>query len=115
MCERRRPVLEEFLQATVLILSFYYSFFWSTSQIPDRTFSGPIIQQVPASILNQVIAWQFQMPVQFLFRDIVNDCGEMIVPVLLCRPPLWSSGQSSWLQNGDVLCFLWGTNWIYVT
>jgi hypothetical protein len=30
------------------------------------------------------------------------------------RPPLWSSGQSSWLQNGDVLCFLWGTNWIYV-
>jgi hypothetical protein len=32
----------------------------------------------------------------------------------LNRPPLWSSGQSSWLQNGDVLCFLWGTNWIYI-
>jgi hypothetical protein len=30
------------------------------------------------------------------------------------RPSLWSSGQSSWLQNADVLCFLWGTNWIYV-
>jgi hypothetical protein len=30
------------------------------------------------------------------------------------RPPLWSSGQSSWLQNGDVLCLLWGTNWIYI-
>jgi hypothetical protein len=30
------------------------------------------------------------------------------------RPPLWSSGQSSWLQNGDVLCFLCGTNWIYI-
>jgi hypothetical protein len=29
-------------------------------------------------------------------------------------PPLWSSGQSSWLQNGNVLCFLWGTNWIYI-
>jgi hypothetical protein len=29
------------------------------------------------------------------------------------RQPLWSSGQSSFLQNGDVLCFLWGTNWIY--
>jgi NAD-dependent SIR2 family protein deacetylase len=26
------------------------------------------------------------------------------------RPPLWSSDQSSWLQNGDALCFLWGTN-----
>jgi hypothetical protein len=24
------------------------------------------------------------------------------------------SGQSSWLQDGDVLCFLWGTNWIYI-
>jgi hypothetical protein len=22
------------------------------------------------------------------------------------RPPLWSRGQSSWLQNGDVFCFL---------
>jgi hypothetical protein len=28
--------------------------------------------------------------------------------------PQWSGGQSSWLQNGDVLCFLWGTNWIYI-
>jgi hypothetical protein len=31
-----------------------------------------------------------------------------------CRPPLWYSGQSSWLHIGDVLCFLWGTNWIYI-
>jgi hypothetical protein len=30
------------------------------------------------------------------------------------RQALWSSGQSSWLHNGDVLCFLWGTNWIYI-
>jgi hypothetical protein len=30
------------------------------------------------------------------------------------EPPLWSSGQSSWLQIGDVLRFLWGTNRIYV-
>jgi hypothetical protein len=27
---------------------------------------------------------------------------------------LCSSGQSSWLHNGDVSCFLWGTNWIYI-
>jgi hypothetical protein len=26
----------------------------------------------------------------------------------------WSSGQSSWLHNGDILCFLWGMNWIYI-
>jgi hypothetical protein len=29
-------------------------------------------------------------------------------------PPLWFSGQSSWLQNRDALCFLWGTNLIYI-
>jgi hypothetical protein len=29
-------------------------------------------------------------------------------------PHLWSSSQSFWLQNGDILCFLWGTNWIYI-
>jgi hypothetical protein len=29
-------------------------------------------------------------------------------------PPLWSSGQSSWLQSRDVLCFLWDMNWIYI-
>jgi hypothetical protein len=32
----------------------------------------------------------------------------------MLRPPLWSSGQSSWLHNGDVLCLLWGTNWISI-
>jgi hypothetical protein len=30
------------------------------------------------------------------------------------RPPLWSSGQSSRLHNEDVLCLMWGTNWIYI-
>jgi hypothetical protein len=30
------------------------------------------------------------------------------------RPPLWSSGQSYWLRNWDVLCLLCGMNWIYV-
>jgi hypothetical protein len=39
---------------------------------------------------------------------------EFICYVEESRPPLWSSGQSPWLQNGDVLCFLWGTNWIDV-
>jgi hypothetical protein len=46
-------------------------------------------------------------------------CASCEVPIYICyveesRPPLWSSGQSSWLQNGDVLCFLWGMNWIYI-
>jgi hypothetical protein len=38
---------------------------------------------------------------------------EFICYVEESRPPLCCSCQSSWLQNGDVLCFLWGTNWIY--
>jgi hypothetical protein len=45
--------------------------------------------------------------------------GTNWICILVCyveesRPPLWSSGQSSWLQKGDVLCFLWGRNWIYI-
>jgi hypothetical protein len=39
---------------------------------------------------------------------------EFICYVEESRLPLLSSGQSSWLQSGDVLCFLWGTNWIYI-
>jgi hypothetical protein len=31
---------------------------------------------------------------------------EFICYVEESRPPLWSSGQSSWLQDRDVLCFL---------
>jgi hypothetical protein len=30
------------------------------------------------------------------------------------RQPLWSSGQSSWLQIGDVVCSMCGTNCIYM-
>jgi hypothetical protein len=30
------------------------------------------------------------------------------------RPPLWSSGHSSWLPNRDMLLLLWGMNWIYI-
>jgi hypothetical protein len=68
--------------------------------------------------------------VRFMFR---GRCGSIHSQHLLCcnwgshccgwrvdiipsnmGPPLWSSGQRSWLQNGDVLFFLWGTNWIYI-
>jgi hypothetical protein len=46
-------------------------------------------------------------------------CVSCKVRIYICyveesRQPLWSSGQSSWLQYGDVLCFLWCTNWIYI-
>jgi hypothetical protein len=40
--------------------------------------------------------------------------GDFLLVFGAPRPPLWSSGQGSLLLNGDVLCFLWGTSWIYV-
>jgi hypothetical protein len=39
---------------------------------------------------------------------------EYLKPWCVLWLPLCPSSQSSWLQNGDVLCFLWGTNWIYI-
>jgi hypothetical protein len=44
-------------------------------------------------------------------RCIVFSCEVRTECTYICyveesRPPLWSSGQSSWLLNGDVLCFL---------
>jgi hypothetical protein len=42
--------------------------------------------------------------------DTYLDC----VIVHAVWAPLCSSGQSSWLQNGYVLCFLWGKNWAYI-
>jgi hypothetical protein len=44
------------------------------------------------------------------FSSRLKCCITFLSP----RPSLWSSGQSSWLQKGDVLCFLWGKNWIYI-
>jgi hypothetical protein len=45
--------------------------------------------------------------------SLKTDC-RISVRIMVLRPPLWSSSQSSWLHNGDVLSFLWGTNWIYI-
>jgi hypothetical protein len=42
-----------------------------------------------------------------------NKKDQMLVYVNVKRPPLWSSGQSSWLHNGDVL-FPVGYELIYV-
>jgi hypothetical protein len=47
-------------------------------------------------------------------RCWVNPRALYIYYVEESRPPLWSSGRCSWLLNGEVFCFLWGTNWIYV-
>jgi hypothetical protein len=51
--------------------------------------------------------WCIVLPVRYELNLCIRYVEES-------RPPVWSSGQSSWLHNGDVLCFLWGTNWIYI-
>jgi hypothetical protein len=47
----------------------------------------------------------------YVYIDGVKHLSKLIH---ITWPPLWSSRQSSWLHNGDVLCFLWSTNWIYI-
>jgi hypothetical protein len=49
-----------------------------------------------------------------MFSLFWRNCHWFLYRIGMIGPPLWSSGQSSWLQNGDVLWFLWGTNWIYI-
>jgi hypothetical protein len=57
-------------------------------------------------------------PLCFSFRDVLcflwGTSWIYICYVEESRPPLWSSGQSYWLHNGDELWFLWGTKRIYV-
>jgi hypothetical protein len=61
-----------------------------------------------------VVQWSEFLATQ---RRCIVSCEvqtECICYVEESRPPLWFSGQSFWLKNGDVLCFLWGRNWIYM-
>jgi hypothetical protein len=59
-------------------------------------------------------------------KHVYSYIKQRLIQPVICRvqylervlkvrsPRLWASGQDSWLQNGDVFCFLWGTNWIYI-
>jgi hypothetical protein len=57
--------------------------------------------------------------VSFLSSEVVTTARKTVV---LCAirstwklgAPPWYSGLSSSLQNGDELCILWGTTWIYI-
>jgi hypothetical protein len=44
----------------------------------------------------------------------IRNIALKAAPLNIEKSPLWCSGQSSWLYNGDVLCLLWGTNWICI-
>jgi hypothetical protein len=59
---------------------------------------GPIFND---TFLRAVFNLQDQ--IQRVIQRVPNN--EYDVCHLSVRPSLWSSGHSSWLQNGDVLCF----------
>jgi hypothetical protein len=50
------------------------------------------------------------------YMNVLPPAAEKVIFVFWWEvgPHVWSSGQSSCLQNGDVFCFLWGTNLIYI-
>jgi hypothetical protein len=57
-------------------------------------------------LLYFTLKWIIQGFVVFARASNCSKCSNSL--------PLWSSSQGSWLRNGDVLCFLWGTDWIYI-
>jgi hypothetical protein len=58
--------------------------------------------EVTFTVGNPVPNGQFHSRRHFVQRVVMRIC----VRYRNNGPPLWSSGQSSWLHNGDVLCFL---------
>jgi hypothetical protein len=72
-------------------------------------------QNLPHKPSVRVLPWMWQTKSHPHIKLQSNcSCAYFNLYVLKYRPPLWSSGQSSWLHNGDALWFLWGTNWIYI-
>jgi hypothetical protein len=66
---------------------------------------------LPRKIIGRGFCTMYSLDLQLsmAFLMIYDICS-----VEESRAPLWSRGQSFWLQKGDILCFLWGTNWIYI-
>jgi hypothetical protein len=61
--------------------------------------------------LEKNLSWgtlRVQMESRIFLQIWTNLLGQNVGPLL------WSSGQGSWLQKRDVLCFLRATDWIYV-
>jgi hypothetical protein len=74
--------------------------------------------KIPDWARHQDILTDWPSVAMWLWLWLWTEDGKIILALydycLFERPPLWSNGQRSWLQNGDVLCFLWGTNRIYI-
>jgi hypothetical protein len=98
---------------------WFCSFRCTLFQVPSKGVSDFVWQRISHHMLHNAPLW-------LLLLYVICVHG-----VRTCTKPLWkpSLGRSrikweyngkidehrlSWLHNGDVWCFLWGTNWIYI-
>jgi hypothetical protein len=88
-----------------------HSLYGSVSRYPTQlsfSLSLSLSQNRLSGLVVRVPGYRTEM--YWVFCEVRTD----FIYVEESRPPLCSSGRSSWLQNGALLCFLWGTNWIYI-
>jgi hypothetical protein len=91
-----------------------------------RLHNAELWGRIPSrSCVHNSVSWDIaEKGGQIWSESLATQCKFIVLPVryeriYLCyveesRPPLLPSGQSFWLHNGNLLCFLWGTNWIYI-
>jgi hypothetical protein len=125
-CFWAMPELSLLGRSPAKLTALFYCLIWDSTNLKGQV---PVFRSHVSAVRNfQYYHWKrctgsMQCNVQFGYHlSICSGTKEnngkpwdwLSVVNQLTRPPLWSSGQSSWLHNGDVLCFLWGTNWTYI-
>jgi hypothetical protein len=87
---------QRFALATSIARVFLGTYIWNSERACNKRY------HVTANDTLQYVQWRIKCSLDLIQLHYYT------------WPPLWSTGQSSWLYNRDVLCFLWGTNWIYI-
>jgi hypothetical protein len=99
---------------TVSLYSHFFSSIWRKQRIWSVV---ELLRRNPhwwSTIISSMYGTNFERRIfdKILYEVDRNDI--YICYVEESRLPLCSSGQSSRMQNGDVLCLLWDRNWIYI-
>jgi hypothetical protein len=85
---------------------------------PLQEIHPALTQSSPGDWRGSLCSYIFLIPSHYLLSTFSSFATPHSQCTLLSTfsSVLWSSGQSSWPQNGDtsILCFLWGTNWVYI-
>jgi hypothetical protein len=103
----------------------YTSQYWREYHIKCLHLLQPAFSLFPPKLqwtISSNILLPYMVPFNFslnrtvlrMYALLLHEISEFAFLLASLRPPLRSSGQSSWPHNGDVLCFLWVTNWIYI-